>query len=93
MRGQCVITAFFTVFLADRQQRCALHRCSPALRAILFSTRPRVLGNFDGTPSLSVAVEVGSRDTDDNAHTISGESIKEARTARGSSPSAKHFAG
>ena len=36
-----------------------LHRCPPALRALLFSTRPRVLRNFVGTPSPSVVVEVG----------------------------------
>lgn len=60
MRGQCVITAFFTVFLAGRRQRCALHRCSLALRACTFFARGReFLGISMARRTSSVVVEVG----------------------------------
>lgn len=59
-----------------------LHRCPPALRALLFSTQPRVLRNFVGTPSPSVVVEVGPSCTVYIVQATRGESTKDANVDR-----------
>lgn len=75
-REQCEDSASLPHFspsflLADsRDALCTgVHRlCAP----YFFSTWPRVLRNFDGTPSLRVVVEVGPRSID-NMYTVAGK--------------------